>query len=361
MIIDVQSLNNNMIIDEDVYNESGLLVLPKGFSSKNMQQITSLLENHNIAKVKVLVLEKDESLEKQVQDEVFFVDKKEQESAEFLEDFMELTNDFQSEIKKSSSGNAEKENLVLILRENITSSENKETNVFQLLQKLKDTDDLTFIHASSVALVAHKIGVWLKLNNTDLENLSIAALLSDVGKIEVDHDILHKEGKLSVSEFEVVKKHVDFSVEIVTKYGFNEEIINAVKFHHERSDGSGYPYGLKYDQIPLLSKIIAVADMFVALTSTRPHRDKMTPFEAVRILETEYMQKLDIVVLSEFIKRIATSYVGNPVRLSNGIEGEILFINNTVPLRPIISYNDKKNLIDLSSKENNNITIDEFY
>ena len=109
-----------------------------------------------------------------------------------------------------------------------------------------------------------------------------------------------------------------------------------------------------------MSKILAIADVFVALTSKRPYRNKYTPFAAVKILEEDYMQQLDITILTEFIKRVSGNYVGNIVKLSNGVKGEVIFINATAPLRPIVKCLDTGNLIDLSAKVNSSIVIDEF-
>lgn len=379
MIIDVKDLKSNMLIDEDLYNNQGGLIVPKGFPSTNTAQLMKLLENNGISKIKVLLLPNsgaaDENIEEMASssdnedkksffetNKAFFEDKKEQEVSEFLENFTDSVDSFQKEIQNSVLGKGQKNNIILLLWDNINKDAETETNLFQLLQKLKDSDDYTFLHSSSVALVANKIGQWLQLGEDDLYDLSIAALLSDVGKTSIPKDILSKPSQLTSEEYDKVKKHVEESLKIVESYGFNENIVNSVKYHHERCDGSGYPLGLKYEQIPLNSRIIAIADVFVALTSKRPHRDKMTPFEAVSVLETEYMQKLDIIILSEFVKHIAKSYIGSPVKLSNGQTGKIVFINKLFPLRPIVQIDGENGeLIDLSSKENLELKITEFF
>ena len=200
----------------------------------------------------------------------------------------------------------------------------------------------------------------MNLSEDKLNNLSLAALLFDVGKFMIDEEIMKKPSSLTDEEYEKVKKHVEESLKILEPYELDSEIIDAVRYHHERCDGSGYPYALSGEQIPLMAKILAVSDVFVALTSKRPYRQKYTPFEAVKILEEDYMQKLDITILTEFIKRVSANYVGNIVKLSNGVKGEVLFINATAPLRPIVKCLETGNLLDLSAKVNNSVIIDEF-
>lgn len=361
MRIRIDKLTSNMIIAEDIFSETGLLILPKGYAISDVDQINTLLKKNKIRFIKVITLEEEELKDEKSEESVFVdrYDAKEREIKEFVEGFSNVVERFQEEINKSLVGKSEKKALLQIISENLVSSDKKNTNIFQLLQKFKNEDDITFLHCNSVSLISYTIGKWLNLSDEDLENLSIAGLLADVGKFSVPKEILEKKGPLTFEEFEVIKTHVEKSVEIIEKYGFNQNIIDAVKFHHEKIDGSGYPFGLKSDQIPYLSKIIAIADMFVALTSKRPYRDKLTPFQSVKILEMDYIQKLDISILSEFSKRIAKRYLGNPVILNDGRNGEILFINNLAPLRPIIQLENGE-LIDLSDSNNKDIDIAEF-
>lgn len=364
MRISVANIEKNMIIDEDIYNEDGGLILSKGLSVSDENILKDLLIKNNIKKVKVLLLAGSHSSGNKIinydLDSLPYDDNKKREIQTFINEFGNVVDDFEKEIIDTISGNADRTKLENLLEETMKSTMNSGTNVFQLLQKLKDSDDYTFVHCNSVSLTAYTIGKWLKLSEESLKELSLAALVFDVGKFSVPKEILQKEGTLTDDEYAIVKSHVEKSLEILRPYNLSDNIMNAVKYHHERCDGSGYPYGLKANQIPTMARILALADMFVALTSKRPHRDKYTPFQAIKILEEDYMQKLDIVILSEFIKRIATNYVGNMVRLSNGLEGEVLFINATAPLRPIIKIISTGDLIDLSSKINSEIYIKEF-
>lgn len=357
MRVSINDIQTNMIVDQDVYNDKGELILSKGLSIADKEKIKEILLKNNIEKIKVLLLGELPTKNEKIYN---YTDEKQEDIKVFINEFNNTVNEFKDEISKTLTGQGDLNNLENMLEDAIKSNFNKNTNVFQLLQKLKDSDDMTFVHCNSVSLTAYAIGNWLKLSKDELKDLSLAGLLFDVGKYYIPKEILTKKEPLNLEEFELIKTHVDKSLDILKSYNLNENIINAIKFHHERCDGSGYPYGLKGDRIPFMAKIIALSDIFVALTSQRPHRKKYTPFEAIKILETDYMQKLDIVILSEFIKRIASNYIGNAVKLSNGLEGEILFINATSPLKPIIKINSTGDLFDLSSKSNSQVDIQEF-
>lgn len=361
MRIPIRDLKENMIIDEDIFTSLGSLVLSKGSAVNDHDKMIQLLKNNNIKKIKVLTLQDSSQAVSDALKEFYADDiEKVNEIRNFIEEFTKCVNRFESEVIENLITKGNKADAELLLEEAFSTTYDSTLNVFQLLQKLKNSSDVTFTHCNSVALMSYTIGSWMKMNDDDLKELSLAALFSDIGKYNIPKEILTKKGNLTFTEFEAIKQHVDNSVTILENAGFNNRIIDAVKFHHERADGSGYPYGLKGDQIPTFSKIIALADIFVALTSSRPYRNKYTPFDAIHILETDYMQKIDIVILSKFINKVASNYIGNPVKLSNGKLGEILFINTNAPLRPIIKISDTKDLIDLSSKYFADLEIEEF-
>lgn len=356
MRVSINDIQDNMIIDENVYNDEGRLIISRGLSVSDSQKIKDLLLKNNKEKIKVLVLREMTYEEKSGYN---YEEEKQKEIKTFINDFNSNVNSFKSEIQNTLSGQGNLSNLENILKEAINTNTDKNTNVFQLLQKLKNSNDLIFTHCNAVSLTAYAIGSWIKLPEKTLRDLSLAGLLFDIGKYYIPKEILIKEEALTNEEFEIVKTHIDKSIEILKDYDLNDDIIKAIKFHHEMCDGSGY-YGLKGEQIPIMSKILALSDIFVALTSKRPYREKFTPFEAIKILETNYMQKLDIVILSEFVKRIASNYIGNAVMLSNGLKGEIFFINANAPLRPIIKLKPSEELLDLSAKNNSDIYIKEF-
>jgi HD-GYP domain-containing protein (c-di-GMP phosphodiesterase class II) len=147
-----------------------------------------------------------------------------------------------------------------------------------------------------VAAIAETLGAGLGLRRKSLKDLRIAALFHDIGKIAVPVSILNKKGSLTSEEFEIVKRHTADSAEIIQDFEELAHLSDFIRHHHEKMDGSGYPSGLKGEEIPLFSRIIAVADIFEALVGERPYRQPMAPCKALSLMESE--MSLDPVVLS---------------------------------------------------------------
>lgn len=140
-------------------------------------------------------------------------------------------------------------------------------------------------HSIHVAIYALNLGHFLGLNEHELLSLGTAGLLHDVGLQTVNKDILEKDSELDAKELEIVQQHPKYSVEIIThNHIHNPYIIDAVMHHHERYDGSGYPDKLHEHQISKFASILAICDVFDALTNNRPHRKKYTYFEALKLM-----------------------------------------------------------------------------
>jgi diguanylate cyclase (GGDEF)-like protein/putative nucleotidyltransferase with HDIG domain len=139
-------------------------------------------------------------------------------------------------------------------------------------------DEYTYTHTEGVVKYASIIADELKLDENDKENISIGALLHDIGKLELGRELLNKKEKLSKEEIELIKQHPVFGVNMLKTLRHFEEIADIVKYHHERYDGMGYPEGLSGEAIPLGARIVAVADSFDAMTTTRAYRNLSKSF-----------------------------------------------------------------------------------
>lgn len=153
-------------------------------------------------------------------------------------------------------------------------------DLIQLAKKVEEKDIYTLSHIKRVKDYAVKIANKLNLSKERVENIAFASLFHDLGKIYVPDEILNKPGKLTVEEFEYIKKHPSDGVELVNRTYYRDisEIINQ---HHERLDGSGYPNGLKDDEILMEAKIIAVSDTYDAMTTDRAYRKALPVQTAV--------------------------------------------------------------------------------
>lgn len=156
-----------------------------------------------------------------------------------------------------------------------------------LMSALDARDRETEGHSTRVSKLAWLLGEELGLNGQQLKALERGALLHDIGKIGISDSILHKPGKLTDEEWRIMRIHPDIGARIVEGIPFLQDTLPVIRYHHERWDGSGYPVGLKDEDIPLQARIFAVADVFDALTSNRTYRKKSSPEEAVEYLREQ--------------------------------------------------------------------------
>ena len=158
------------------------------------------------------------------------------------------------------------------------AAENRELflgSIRMLAAAIDEKDPYTRGHSGRVAKYSMIIGEDLGLDAEDLDRLRISALLHDVGKIGVDDRVLKKPGKLTDEEFDLMKQHTVKGANIMRPVAQLKDMLPGIELHHERMDGGGYPYGLHGDQIPLMARIIAVADTFDAITTNRPYQSAM--------------------------------------------------------------------------------------
>lgn len=149
-----------------------------------------------------------------------------------------------------------------------------------ILNSLTETHSFEKIHATRVKDIAKIIGKTLGLSKTALNDLEMSAYYHDIGKVSIDKDLLSKPGPLTQEEYKKIQKHTENGYQILRAADHYSDLARHARYHHERYDGQGYPVGLKGDAIPFYARIICLADAFEAMTSERPYRKKMTPFEA---------------------------------------------------------------------------------
>jgi putative nucleotidyltransferase with HDIG domain len=148
-------------------------------------------------------------------------------------------------------------------------------------------------HAQRVCGLAVAIASYLGIRDSSLETIRVAALLHDVGKLDLPDDVLQKPAKLTAEEFAVMQEHPERGYEILSSSPTLQDAAAGVRSHHERLDGSGYPDGLEGDEIPMEARIVAVADVWDALTSRRVYRDAMSKEDARRVMQHEAGGRLD--------------------------------------------------------------------
>ena len=235
-----------------------------------------------------------------------------------------------------------------------TSSQN--VHIFEMINNMRQYDDSTYAHSINVALIANVLAGWLGMNEQDILLITQCGLLHDIGKLCIPDHIIKKPGRLTEEEFNVVKTHPYAGYELLQKQKMNPHILNAAMMHHERFDGTGYPFGLKGQKIDIFARIISIADVYDAMTSDRVYRSALCPFKVIEFFEKEGLQKYDPKFILIFIENVLNTYIQSHVRLSDGRTGEVLMINKHKLSRPLIRSNSS--YIDLS-KEPDAIYIEE--
>lgn len=222
------------------------------------------------------------------------------------------------------------------------------SHVFDIIHNLREFDDLIFYHSLNVALICNVMGHWLGFSESDIETLTLCGLLHDIGKLTISPDIISKTDKLTPDEYDTIKSHSIAGYNLLRSMNYNSHIKMSAMMHHERCDGSGYPMGLHGDQIDSFAKIVAIADVYDAMTSARAYREPICPFEAIRIFESEGLTKYDTHYIMTFLEHINQTYIGADVELNNGIIGKVIMMNRFALSKPIIHVNDT--YIDLSKE-----------
>ena len=270
-----------------------------------------------------------------------------QEFKTFKNDFEICAQKYEDDIKQLIAGNAEVDtNLMLepvyaLLKQGRTTSD-----VFSMLHLLRNYDDATYTHCINVALTTNILAQWLKWSDEEVKIATLSGLFHDIGKITIPESIITKPGKLTDAEYTIVKTHPQRGYDALKDLDISYHVKNAALMHHERFDGTGYPSGLSGPQIDTYAKMVAITDVYDAMTSARHYRRPMCPFVVISTFEEEAFRKYDPEMVMCFIQNIVHTYLLSTVRLNTGEVGEIVFINKTYLSKPTIKIDD--NYIDLS-------------
>ena len=201
---------------------------------------------------------------------------------------------------------------------------------------LQNYDDYTYKHCLRVSMLSASVCAELGMSEAETKETVVAGLLHDIGKSNIDHDIIIKPGKLTDKEFEEIKRHPLIGYNILKNGGhYSSNILSGVLFHQEKYDGSGYPTGLVGEKIPLIARILTVCDVFDALTSNRPYRVPWSVAETEEYILGSCGTHFDMDVTQAFLRAFNPYPIGTMVQLSDGRHG-IVIKHNTNVLRPAV-------------------------
>lgn len=211
---------------------------------------------------------------------------------------------------------------------------------FDMIHNLRSIEDSIYAHSLNVAMISRMLGKWLELPDNELDLLTLAAALHDVGKFLIPEEVLNKEGKLTDKEFDLIKKHPVLGYEFLKDQDINEHVKQAALMHHERCDGSGYPYGITTNEIDNFALIIAIADVYDAMTAARKYRAPLCPFQVIAEFEKDGLSKYHPKYILTFLQHIANAYQNNRVLLNDGRSAKIILLNQNHLSKPMIQLND---------------------
>ncbi|MFZ5723327.1 MAG: HD-GYP domain-containing protein [Pseudomonadota bacterium] len=219
----------------------------------------------------------------------------------------------------------------------MVNSVTRNPDAFVWLSRVRDADSYSYAHSLRSSVWALVFGRHLGMPRDILEDLALGVLLAEVGKTKIPRSLLMKPDKLTEDETIQVRKHVEYGVDILRQcQGISETVISVAQFHHERYNGSGYPYGLAGADIPLLSRIAGIVDTYDAITSPRPYAEPRTSSEAVSMLYESRDKLFQAQLIEQFIQAVGVYPTGTMVQLSTQEVGIVISQNTARRLRPIV-------------------------
>jgi HD-GYP domain-containing protein (c-di-GMP phosphodiesterase class II) len=211
--------------------------------------------------------------------------------------------------------------------------------------------DYLYHNSVMVCLTSYQLARWHGFQSKDLIPIAMAGLFHDIGNAKVDQAFLEKTSRLTLAEIEEIRKHTVFGYQILKNVpAINEGVKLCALQHHEKEDGSGYPLGLTGEKIHIYSKVIAVADIYHAMTNHRAYKRAQSPYLVLEQIVNDSFGKLDPLLVQTFIQKLTQIHNGTLVKLSDNRIGEIIFTDNANPTRPWVNVNGS--IVNLTRERN---------
>ena len=334
-----------MVVAADIYSTNDQLIVTKG--TRLDERMITRLRFYNIYGLYVFNGDPDERIHKE--DSYIEMLRSTPEFKKFNRTYVQSVDKIENSFRNIVSGEGEY-NIEKLMEETerILKEGRSGIHIFEMLHGIRDYDDITYVHSLNVSLICSIFAGWLRMSKDETKVLTQAGLLHDIGKMLVPKHIISKPSRYTQDEFDEMKMHTINGYQVLKDMNLDIRVKYAALMHHERCDGTGYPNGFKSNQIEEFSKIVAIADVYDAMTSNRTYRNAICPFDVVENLERDGFLKFDPGYLLVFLERIIQSYLHNAVRLNDGREGEVVMINKLSLSRPVIRCGST--FIDLSKE-----------
>ena len=245
-----------------------------------------------------------------------------------------------------STGNRIDDNALLSIYDDLKDKISSGAELLDYLYNMLPTEDeMTYSHCVTSALMAGTIAEWLSMNEEARKTMILCGFYYDIGKLLLPNTLLWKPDKLTAEEIATIRKHPEIGYDLVKNLNMNQHVKNSVIMHHERLDGTGYPYGLNELTIDKYARYMAIIDAYVAMASPRSYRSAFTPLSILADFEKR-MDQFDTELLLPIMKRIADAQIGTTVTLNDDSNWEVMIIHPTKFSRPLLR-NDKEQILDL--------------
>lgn len=208
--------------------------------------------------------------------------------------------------------------------------------ILDQLQKVRRHKEYTYNHCLNVAIITGVLAKWLNFGQKEQLRAVLGGLMHDIGKSQVMLEIINKPGPLNSEERTIMKQHTIRGYQLAQESGVDESILACILQHHERFDGSGYPLGIEGNKIHPHARVVAIADIYDAITSDRVYDEKRSTLVAVQELAQEMFGKLDSNGCATFLDNVQKYLLGHKVILTTGEEAEVVYVKPTFLEKPIV-------------------------
>lgn len=267
-----------------------------------------------------------------------------QRKLRMVDDYRELT-DVATQLVQGARDSGQvslpdSEKITALVREKLHQSDG--AIIIQCIDSLRNVEDYLYTHSVNVSMLNGLMGGWMGFGQEDVQRLIRIGLLHDIGKTRIPPEILNKPARLSPEEFRVVQKHPVYSYEMALASGESDPLVlAAIRGHHERMNGTGYPDGLQGEQIGIFARITAISDVYDAMVAKRPYKDRFSPFDILAEFAESRFSSLDLRLVDIFLHNLPLMLMGKRVLLTDGRVGKVAYINPNKFAYPIVKVGGK--------------------
>lgn len=348
LLIHREQLQVGCILEEDVFAKTSQPIMRKDtvINERHIEVLEAFLIQQVRVKDVLINGEKfqpEEIIKEQEEDK--------KKSLPFLEQYLQSVQLFKKEFKKWVHGEKVKMEQIRSLLHPLLEQPREVLNQSLFLHHYSTKEDYVYHHSVAIALLSFFLAQKQGYSQKESLQIGLSAVLCDIGMSKLPPRILQNKGILTEEEFEEVKSHPYYSYRMIQEsFPVANEVMQAVLQHHEREDGSGYPLSIKREKIHPYSRIVAVADVYHAMTSERYHRRKKSPYKVIDDIHRNHFGKLDPTVVKTLMDSLLTYSIGTKVRLSDGNVAEIVYIDEKNLTQPFVRKFDEKDVIQLSGE-----------